>query len=128
MLSAIGSSTPTSSPADAGTLSAGLEARLARYQKELADCVNCDSANTREGRETIQVLSNKVSEIKARIEEVTATNSSTHPAAPNARTSAGVGVNRVALASGAQDKIAVATVSASGSAAATVGSRLDVFA
>lgn len=47
---------------------AGLEAQLARYQKELSNCVNCASAKTPEGKEEIQRLSNEVDKLKARIE------------------------------------------------------------
>jgi FlxA-like protein len=51
---------------------ASLQAQLDRYQKQLSDCVNCDTANTREGKQTIQYLSNRISEIKARIEKAAA--------------------------------------------------------
>lgn len=36
-----------------GNSTTGLEAQLCRYQKELSNTVNCSSANTRQGRETI---------------------------------------------------------------------------
>jgi hypothetical protein len=66
MVSAIGSSA-FSGAGGTGSGVAGLEAQLAGYQNQLSDCVNCCTANTREGRETIQALSIKISEIKARI-------------------------------------------------------------
>jgi hypothetical protein len=120
MVSAINSSA-SPGPASAGLSVAGLQAQLDRYQKQLSDCVNCDSANTREGRETIQALSNKISQVKSRIEEISATKSNTPPAAPNP---AGATANVDAHASGTTGNSAVAT--APGPAAA--GSRLDVFA
>jgi hypothetical protein len=126
MLAAIGSST-FASPDCAGT-SGILQAQLDRYQKELSDCVDCDSANTRQGRETIQALSNKISAIKARLEEITITKSNTQPATPNARMPAGIEANKDALASGTQCNTVVATASVSGSANSTVGSKLDVLA
>jgi hypothetical protein len=69
MVAAIGSSTFTS-PSVAASPTAGLEAQIARYQKQLSDCVNCDSANTLQGKENIQQLSNKISAAKARIDEI----------------------------------------------------------
>lgn len=124
MLSMIGTST-FSSPAGAGTSIAGLEAQLDRYQKKLSDRINCDSANTRESREAIQALSNKISTIKARIEEITVTKSNTQPATPD---SASHTQCKDALVSGTQCNTVVTKTSASGSATSTVGSRLDVFA
>ncbi len=50
--------------------STGLEFELAKYQKELSDCVNCDSANTAERRSNIQELHNKISAVQARIERL----------------------------------------------------------
>jgi hypothetical protein len=67
MASAIGSlpspgvvPTPVSS-------TAGTEAQIARYRKELADCVNCESANTTEGKAAIAAAASKVSIAEARI-------------------------------------------------------------
>jgi hypothetical protein len=67
MVAAIGTTSTFSYTATAKP-SAGLEFELAKYQKELSDCVNCDSANTAEGRSNIQELHNKISAIQARIE------------------------------------------------------------
>jgi hypothetical protein len=69
MVAAIGSSTlPSSSTSVSPT--AGLEAQIIRYQKQLSDCVNCDSANTAQGKENIQAISNKISAARAKIEEI----------------------------------------------------------
>ncbi|MGZ3236823.1 MAG: hypothetical protein ACXU8A_05540 [Burkholderiaceae bacterium] len=69
MVAAIGSTAlPSSSTSVSPT--AGLEAQIVRYQKQLSDCVNCDSANTAQGKENIQEISNKISAAKAKIEEI----------------------------------------------------------
>ena len=49
---------------------AGLEAQLARLQKELSECVNCDSAKTSEGKVKIQTVFDKISGIKAQLETI----------------------------------------------------------
>ncbi len=103
MVSALNSS--TFAPPVYAAATGGLEARLERYQKELSDCVNCDSAKTPEGKQKIQDVSSKISEIKTRIEEIAAAKSKTQPAKINAAVSA-----------------------ASRPADATLGSRVDVFA
>jgi len=48
---------------------AALQAQLDRYQKELADCVNCSSAKTEAGKQNIQDISGKISDLKARIDQ-----------------------------------------------------------
>ncbi|MBZ0091413.1 MAG: hypothetical protein K8F27_04220, partial [Sulfuricellaceae bacterium] len=64
MVQAIGSSA-ASGAVGSGASSAGLDAQLARYQKELSDCVNCSSAKTPEGKRAIQAAADKVSVVKA---------------------------------------------------------------
>ena len=127
MVSLIGSAT-YSFPASLGPSTGGLEARLERYQKELSACVNCDSANTREGRQTIQALSNKISEIKMRLEEVAVTQPNTQPIASNKKALADVSANGNVSAPEIRDNSVVATGSALSSATTTAGNRLDVFA
>lgn len=102
MVSGINSSAPQ---VNAGAATGGLEARLARYQKELSDCVNCASAKTLEGKQKIQDVSSKISEIKTRIEEIAAARSKTPPTA-----------------------VGAVAVSAARAVDSGVGSRLDVFA
>ncbi len=51
-----------------GPASAGLEAQLSRLQKELSDCVNCDSAKTTEGKAKIQAIEGKINAIQARLD------------------------------------------------------------
>jgi len=78
MVAAIGSP-PTVGPVP-GPSTAGLEAQIIRYKKELADCVNCASANTTEGKAAIAAAANKVGTAEARIESVAAPNQNTQPA------------------------------------------------
>ena len=80
MVAAIGSASAAYGGGVTRTPAAGLEAQLVRYQKELADCVNCESAKTPEGKERIQTISNKISEVRARIDEI----DSSQPAASRA--------------------------------------------
>lgn len=47
---------------------AGLDAQLSQLQSQLADCVNCASARTPEGKAKIQEISLKIQSLKARIE------------------------------------------------------------
>ena len=67
MLNAIGPQTaPYASSQEKASV--GLQALLLRLQKELSDCINCDTANTRAGRDTIQNLSGRINALKARME------------------------------------------------------------
>ncbi len=92
MLSAIGSTYP--SPVGTGPTAAGLQAQLDRYQQQLSDCVNCSSAKTLQGQEAIQTLSNKIGEIKARIEQITATKINTQPDVSSVSASTDIVVNK----------------------------------
>ena len=126
MITAIGSASPSSTPGGAPT--AIIAAQIARYQKELSNCVNCDSANTREGRDTIQTISNKISVAKARLEELALNKSSTPPDIPKAISSAYFSSSKDTIASSVNNKIGTESVSASDLASTTVGRNLDVFA
>jgi hypothetical protein len=128
MVSAISSSTSYSSPTDTSISTAALEAQIDRYQDELSNCVNCSSAKTLEGKEKIQSISNKISALKARIQEIENAKSNTQPAKLDVKTPAGTTANKDAASSAAQYGYSSATVPATGSKTATVGNRLDVFA
>jgi len=70
MVAAIGSSPATSAAAQVGATSGGVEAQIARYKKELSDCVNCASAKTPQGQAAIQAASAKVSIAEASLEKI----------------------------------------------------------
>jgi len=89
MLSAIGSLT-SSYPAGTGQSAAALQAQLDRYEQQLSDCVNCNSAKTTEGQKAIQDLSNKIGQVKTQLNEVTIS----IPAMSNASTSTGITANK----------------------------------
>lgn len=89
MVAAIGSATvsATVSATSGGSLgTAGLEAQIARYEKQLSDCVNCASAKTPEGKKAIAEISNKINAARARIDEMQATKQVSQPAAATAGT------------------------------------------
>jgi len=123
---AAGSALPASSTA-ASAAATGLQAQLARYQKQLADCVDCASAKTPEGRKTIQELSDRISIAKERLRELDANPAARRPAL------AGSGENRE---SGGGGTSAASTPATSAGMLprrpeaiySTVGSALDVFA
>lgn len=133
MINAIGSST-FASPADAGKSASGLEAQLERYQQELANCVSCSSSKTVEGKQNIQLISDKISALKAQIEERTSAKLTTQKATvqklneqsatPNIRPQGNSNSSNDAIVSGAVNN----TVPATGSTTDTVGTRLNVFA
>ena len=47
-----------------------LRADLARYEKKLSDCVNCESAKTPEGKRNIQDLDAQIGALKAQLKVV----------------------------------------------------------
>jgi hypothetical protein len=61
-------STGTSTAQAAGA-TGGLDAQLARYQKQLAECVNCTSSKTPDGKREIDDLYGKIHSIKAKLED-----------------------------------------------------------
>lgn len=70
MVAATGGLGAAASPAVQGTSrGGGLDAQLARYEKQLAECINCASAKTPEGRQAIDDLYGKIHDLKAKIEE-----------------------------------------------------------
>ena len=85
MVAAIGSATVSATTG--GSLgTAGLEAQIAHYEKQLSDCVNCASAKTPEGKKAIAEISNKISATRARIDEMSATKQVAQPTAATAGT------------------------------------------
>jgi hypothetical protein len=86
MVSAIGSSPTFNITPTSVALTAGIETQIARDQKALSNCVNCASAETKQGQADIQALSNRISLAKARLEQITATNPAGQVAALNPAT------------------------------------------
>ena len=80
-MSISGLSAPTPSINPAAQL-AGLEAQIVQYQKLLADCVNCGSANTLEGQSAIEELSSRIALTRERLEAISAAKSSDAPDKP----------------------------------------------
>jgi hypothetical protein len=115
MVAAIGSATVSAmSGGSFGT--AGLEAQIARYEKQLSDCVNCASAKTPEGKKAIAEISNKISATRARVDEMQATKQVAQPLATKA-------------AAGDASKSAVMpdTAASPKQSYSTVGSLVDLF-
>ncbi|MBU1691799.1 MAG: hypothetical protein KJ958_00945 [Gammaproteobacteria bacterium] len=116
---AIGSPTFSSAICN-GASTAGLEAQLTRHQKALSEQVNCSSAKTPEGKAVIADLSNKISTVKTRIEEI----ANTQPS----RYSATLNTAEVSARNQAPEKPGGDATAATKLADTVVGSRLDVFA
>lgn len=83
MVSAIDSSSVSAYAAPVVTSTAGIEAEIARYKKELSSCLNCESADTKQGQADIQSLSNKISIAEARLKESAMASSGSQVAALN---------------------------------------------
>ncbi len=87
MVQAIGSPAAYGA-ANSGAGTAGLQAQLARYQKQLSECVNCESSKTAEGKAEIQAISGRISEVKERIDKVAEVKAESGPAALGRSTAA----------------------------------------
>ncbi|HUW51343.1 MAG TPA: hypothetical protein VMV75_10065 [Sulfuricella sp.] len=122
MLNAIGSITYGNAPGT-GASTAVLESQLAQCERQLSDRVHCGSAKTPEGKDAIQALTNRISEIKARLEKAVVAKSNSHSATLNAKTPANPNKDAAAPIAGVADP-AAAPRSANGG----VGSLVDVFA
>ncbi len=57
----------------------GLDPELAKLQKELSACVNCDSAKTAKGKANIQAITGKINTIKAQSEQTNVTKVADQP-------------------------------------------------
>ncbi len=126
MLSAIGSSSfPTSS--GSGASAGALEAQLAQCERQLSDWVNCASAKTPEGKAIIQKLSDKVSEIKHRIEAADKTSATNQPTVLKANTSVTASSNGNGAGLPGSEP-AINPISANSSVTATVGGLINIFA
>lgn len=92
MIAATGALTSVPSPAAQGSGIGGLDAQLARYEKQLAECVNCASARTPEGKQAIDDLYGKIHDIKSKIEEARTANP-VQPASAAQRSEQGTSAN-----------------------------------
>lgn len=83
-ISAVGAISPTSAASPAAAPAAHppltLDAQLARFQTQLSDSVNCDSAKTPQGQQQIAKISRQIQEIKEQMAQ--ASNTTAPPAAP----------------------------------------------
>ena len=79
MVSAVGVSPVVSAVSNTSASSSGLEAEVARYKKELADCVSCETADTKQGQADIQELTNKINIVEARLKESATNNPVNQP-------------------------------------------------
>lgn len=123
MVAATGALTSAATPAVQGAGgTGGLDAQLARYEKQLSECVNCASAKTPEGKQAIDDWYGKIHDIKAKLEE--AHNASTvQPAAASPRIEqGGSAVVAPQNAQAVQDQ-----VSRRATVYDTVGSVIDVY-
>ena len=128
MMSAIGTTPASATAYPTGMTTAGIEAQIARYQKELSDCVNCASANTPEGKAKIEAISSKISTAEARIAQVT-TNKQAHQPAASSETAANSRLATIYAAELAVErKSTVDSASTLNSSDTTTGSRVDIFA
>ena len=116
MIDALSSST-ISGIFGAGQSTAGLDAQLAQYQTKLADWQNCPACKTPEGKAKIAEYSNKIGEIKQRMQAAEA-------ATQRDRSEAGANAS---LAPGG-DQVNVAAAPQSSQPVGALGNRLDVYA
>jgi hypothetical protein len=56
---------------------AALQARISRYQRQLADCLDCPSAKTPAGKREIEELSYKIDDARIRIQALQTDSSAT---------------------------------------------------
>ncbi len=114
MINAIGSSSPSPSPDKTSLASAAaLAAELARYQRQLSDCINCSSANTPESRAKAQALSDKIAATKTQIDKATTPDTSNAVAQNNQSNQSATNLN---------------SNHASNSVSANLGNNVNVFA
>jgi len=127
MTQAIGAATGSPYLA-AGGSDAGLRGQLARYEKELSACVNCDTANTLAGQQKIQELSNRIAQIKTRIEDAGAAEQIRRTASTPAAVRAPGEAGGVALASASAATTADTASAADGRPRRLdgIGSRIDI--
>lgn len=125
MVASIGSAA-ISSPGVVATPTSGLEAQITRYQKQLSECVNCESAKTPEGKVAIETISNKIDSAKARIDELNAAKLVNQPSLTNKPS--GAIENNDSVAFKPANSTDQSTARAPALTNTTVGSRINVLA
>lgn len=123
MVSAIGA-TPFYSNTVSAPSAAGLAVQLDQYKIKLADWENCASCNTAEGKAKIAEISDKISELKARMEAADTAKERQRTSAPDVNAASSRSIEAGSTSSSAQG----VTPSATQSSLSTLGSRVDVFA
>ena len=86
MLSAIGPSVQSSTSSMAAS-TAAIDAQISRYKKELSNCVNCESADTKQGQADILALTNKIKIAEPQLEKASTARTEQHPPSPILHTS-----------------------------------------
>jgi hypothetical protein len=119
MISSIGSSTAYAFDSTAKP-TAGRDAQIARYKKELSDCVNCESAKTVKGKANIQAITDKITALTAETEKAAKSSKGTNQESALSATLSANNVPRTGHPSN------IAPVSDSG--VQTIGNYLNVFA
>lgn len=66
-----------------GVSAAAIQAKISRYKQQLADCVNCPSSKTLQGKAKIQELGSKISTAEAHLEQISTSKTSNQPIAIN---------------------------------------------
>ena len=79
MIASVGAASfqgPSRAASGAPTGIAALQAQLATYRRQLAECLDCSSSKTPQGQAKIQQLSARIGDTQARIENIRNTGSS----------------------------------------------------
>ena len=139
MVAAMGASTTSGSSAYSATGQSGassgsrigLESQLNTFKKQLSDCINCDSAKTKEGKAKIEELQAKVSIMQERIKELDHNQNRAKLSTSNGLGNANLATNRP-ITDGASTRVSdvrnVQPTSRSSAAGAGPGSLVDTFA
>lgn len=128
MVSAIGSSPADYAASSVAASTAGIEAQLSRYKKELSDCVSCSTADTPEGKAQIQELSNKINLAEARLADVDNVKQLTKPEESGPSTPINAQKDPNKHNPSAADSRSLDTTPQTNSPDATTGRFLDVYA
>lgn len=128
MVSAVGSAFASNPVPDPVTTTAGIEAQIARYKKELSDCVNCESAKTTEGKAEIAAIASKISTAEARIEKINTGKQGSEPVASSTETGQTTRANAYADANKSELTQTGSTSAPPKSFDLSRGSRIDLYA